>query len=168
MSRLSKKRGSLSDQAYIDDLVAALSSEQIGELRAAFDAFDTDQSGSIDASELGQAMKIMGKHMSERDLKEIIDKVDDDGSGEIEFSEFLEMMVAQMHEADDTEAEVMRMFHVFDKDGDEFIDTAELKLIFMKMGEKVSDEEIDLIIEKADRDGDGKIGWEDFYKLMMD
>ena len=38
----------------------------------------------------------------------------------------------------------------------------------MKMGEKVSDEEIDLIIEKADRDGDGKIGWEDFYKLMMD
>ena len=59
--------------------MAALSSEQIGELRAAFDAFDTDQSGSIDASELGQAMKIMGKHMSERDLKEIIDKVDDDG-----------------------------------------------------------------------------------------
>ena len=34
-----------------------------------------------------------------------------------------------MHEADDTEAEVMRMFHVFDKDGDEFIDTAELKFV---------------------------------------
>ena len=48
------------------------------------------------------------------------------GSGEIEFHEFLEMMVAQMREQDEG-AEIERMFQVFDKDQNNFVSTGELK-----------------------------------------
>ena len=41
------------------------------------------------------------------------------------------------------------------------------RLIFMKMGEEVSDEEIEEIIRLADKDGDGKLGWDDFHAVMI-
>ena len=36
------------------------------------------------------------------------------------------------------------------------------------MGEDVTDEELEQIVHLADRDGDGKIGWEDFLAVMLD
>ena len=48
------------------------------------------------------------------------------GSGCIEFEEFLEMMVLQMQDTSE-EAEVERMFEVFDKDEDKFVSVGELK-----------------------------------------
>ena len=35
------------------------------------------------------------------------------------------------------------------------------------MGEDVSDEEIEQMIRVADKDGDGKLGWQDFHDIMM-
>ena len=42
------------------------------------------------------------------------------------------------------------------------------RLVFKKMGEDVTDEELEQIVHLADRDGDGKIGWEDFLAVMLD
>ena len=61
-------------------LVAELTADQISELKVAFDAFDTDHSGSIDAEELGKAMQSMGKHMNSKDLRDLINNVDEDGA----------------------------------------------------------------------------------------
>ena len=38
----------------------------------------------------------------------------------------------------------------------------------MKMGEDVSDAELEEIIRVADKDGDGRIGWDDFYAVMTE
>ena len=45
----------------------------------------------------------------------MVDEVDEDGSGSIEFPEFLEMMAKKMKETD-TEEELVEAFKVFDKD----------------------------------------------------
>ena len=42
------------------------------------------------------------------------------------------------------------------------------RFIFMKMGEEISDAELDEIIRVADKDGDGKIGWHDFFAVMSE
>lgn len=78
-----------------------LSSEQRREIRQAFEAFDTDGSGRIDAEELMRAMKMLGMKPSKQEVRAMIDSVDDDNSGEMEFPEFLEMMATMMGCAED-------------------------------------------------------------------
>ncbi len=144
----------------------ALTANQVEDLKAAFDAFDTDQSGSINAEKLREAMKTIGKEMSHKEVKQLISNVAANGSDEIGFNEFLEMMVMHMYDVSE-EAEIERMFQVFDKDEDNFIGAAELRMVFLKMGEVISDDEVQTILRKADKDGDGKIGWHDFFDVMM-
>ena len=93
-------------------------------------------------------------------------KVDTDGSGSIDFPEFLTMMARKMKDTD-SEEEILEAFKVFDKDGNGFISAAELRHIMTNLGEKLTDEEVDEMIREADIDGDGQINYEEFVKMMM-
>ena len=59
------------------------------ELQRQFNAYDMDGSGEIDKNELGQ-FKWMGERIAE--LDDLLAKVDDDGSGEVSFREFIQMI----------------------------------------------------------------------------
>ena len=61
----------------------------------------------------------------------------------------------------------MEAFKVFDKDGNGFLSAAELRHVMTKLGEKLTDEEVDEMIREADVDGDGQINYEEFVKMMM-
>ena len=54
--------------------------------------FDRDGGGSVDAEELGMLLLQLGQRLSDQDLRAMIAAVDLDGSGEIEFDEFLVMI----------------------------------------------------------------------------
>ncbi|KAJ1480271.1 hypothetical protein T484DRAFT_1811284 [Baffinella frigidus] len=58
------------------------------ELYKVFQDFDTDKSGSIDASELGAAMARMGQTKGDDEIKDLLLQIDNDGSGHIDFKEF--------------------------------------------------------------------------------
>jgi len=73
-----------------------LTEEQKQEIREAFDLFDTDGSGTIDAKELKVAMRALGFEPKKEEIKKMIQDIDKDGSGTIDFNEFLEMMTAKM------------------------------------------------------------------------
>ena len=51
--------------------------------------FDEDGSGSITTEELMEALKKMGQNPSEDELRKMVEQADEDGSGLIEFDEFL-------------------------------------------------------------------------------
>ena len=93
----------------------ALTEEQKQEIREAFDLFDTDGSGSIDAKELKVAMRALGFEPKKEEIKKMIADIDTDGSGTIDFNEFLEMMTAKMSERDPME-EIIKAFRLFDDD----------------------------------------------------
>ena len=93
-------------------------------------------------------------------------QIDADGSGTIDFPEFLTMMARKMKDTDNEE-EILEAFKVFDKDGNGFISAAELRHIMTNLGEKLTDEEVDEMIREADIDGDGQINYEEFVKMMM-
>ena len=63
--------------------------EFVEEIKQTFDLFDKDKSGSIDRQELGEVFQSLGQHYTDQELQEMIDEIDDDGSGVIEFAEFL-------------------------------------------------------------------------------
>ena len=82
-----------------------LTEEQKLEVRKAFDLFDTDKSGNIDAKELKQAMSNLGFKLFDEEVKKMIAEVDEDGSGTIDFDEFLLMMTAKYSERENEHSE---------------------------------------------------------------
>jgi Ca2+-binding EF-hand superfamily protein len=76
-----------------------LSAKQLDDARLAFDKADEDHSGSIDIGELRKALRNQGHSPTDEDLLAMICEVDEDGSGQIEFDEFLYMMQLQVSNA---------------------------------------------------------------------
>ena len=75
-----------------------LTDDQKQEIREAFDLFDTDGSGTIDAKELKVAMRALGFEPSKEEIRKLISQIDVDGSGTVDFNEFLVMMTTKMGE----------------------------------------------------------------------
>jgi centrin-1 len=73
-----------------------LSEEEVEEIREAFNLFDTDGSGTIDPKELKAAMQSLGFEAKNQTIYQMIGDIDKDGSGSIDFEEFLDMMTAKM------------------------------------------------------------------------
>ena len=131
--------------------------EQIAEFKEAFSLFDKDGDGTITTKELGTVMRSLGQNPTEAELQDMINEVDADGNGTIDFPEFLTMMARKMKDTD-SEEEILEAFKVFDKDGNGFISAAELRHIMTNLGEKLTDEEVDEMIhgEIADRGRRGR------------
>jgi len=142
-----------------------LKDEQIQEFREAFSLFDKDGDGTITTQELGTVMKSLGQNPCESDLQDMINEVDVDGNGTIDFTEFLDMMTKHMKETDN-EQELREAFKVFDTDGSGKISSGELKKVMHNLGEKLTDEEIAEMIREADADGDGEVDYNEFVKMM--
>ena len=66
----------------------------------------------------------------------------------------------------ETPEEVREALSIFDSTGDGRISTAELKHMMMTMGEKLTKEEVDMLISEANVDQDGLISCEQFVQLM--
>ncbi|KAF7031242.1 hypothetical protein CFC21_042601 [Triticum aestivum] len=142
-----------------------LSEEQIGEFKEAFSLFDKDGDGSITTKELGTVMRSLGQNPTEAELQDMINEVDADGNGTIDFPEFLNLMARKMKDTD-SEEELKEAFRVFDKDQNGFISAAELRQVMTNLGEKLS-EEVEEMVREADVDGDGQINYDEFVKVMM-
>ncbi|XP_023052832.1 troponin C, skeletal muscle isoform X1 [Piliocolobus tephrosceles] len=145
-----------------------LSEEMIAEFKAAFDMFDADGGGDISVKELGTVMRMLGQTPTKEELDAIIEEVDEDGSGTIDFEEFLVMMVRQMKEdaKGKSEEELAECFRIFDKNADGYIDPEELAEIFRASGEHVTDEEIESLMKDGDKNNDGRIDFDEFLKMM--
>eukprot|EP00095_Tigriopus_kingsejongensis_P011140 maker-scaffold534_size144770-snap-gene-0.32 protein:Tk11140 transcript:maker-scaffold534_size144770-snap-gene-0.32-mRNA-1 annotation:"calmodulin isoform x2" len=135
---------------------------QIGQYRQAFKMFDKNKDEKITTQELGLVMRELGLDPTEDELKDMIGNADADGSGSIEFPEFLNMMIKRFAN-DDKMAEMKAAFEVFDKNKDNKISRKELKSAMRKMGEPTSDADIDAMIKEADLDKDGMV---DYYEFI--
>ncbi|EES98599.1 Centrin/ calcium-binding family protein [Giardia duodenalis assemblage B] len=142
-----------------------LTEEQKHEIREAFDLFDSDGSGRIDVKELKVAMRALGFEPKREELKRMIAEVDTSGSGMIDLNDFFRIMTAKMAERDSRE-EILKAFRLFDEDDTGKISFKNLKKVAKELGENLTDEEIQEMIDEADRDGDGEINEEEFLRIM--
>lgn len=95
----------------------------------------------------------------------MIAEVDKDGSGKVTYDDFLSLMSVKMAEKDSKE-EIMKAFRLFDDDETGKISFKNLKRVAKELGENLTDEELQEMIDEADRDGDGEINQEEFLRIM--
>merc|ERR1712216_973344 len=136
----------------------------MGEIKEAFDLFDTDGSGEIDSKELKVAMRALGFEPKKEEIQKVISDVDDDGSGTIEYEEFLKMMTHKILNRDPKD-EILKAFRLFDDDETGKISFKNLKRVAKELGERMTDE-LQEMIDEADRDGDGEVNEEEFLRIM--
>uniref|UniRef100_A0A0B7BTF9 EF-hand domain-containing protein n=1 Tax=Arion vulgaris TaxID=1028688 RepID=A0A0B7BTF9_9EUPU len=142
-----------------------LTEEQKQEIREAFDLFDADCTGTIDAKELKVAMRALGFEPKKEEIKKLIAEIDRECSGTIDFNDFLTLMTHKMSEKDSRE-EILKAFRLFDDDETGKISFCNLKRVSKELGENMTDEELQEMIDEADRDGDGEINQEEFLRIM--
>jgi len=144
----------------------SLTEEQKQEIREAFDLFDIEGTGTIDAKELKVAMRALGFEPSKEEIKQIIADADKEGDGNIEFEDFLNLMTLKYSERDPKD-EIVKAFKLFDEDDSGRISFKNLKRVAKELGENITDEELQEMIEVADRDGDGEVNQEEFVRIMQ-
>ncbi|XP_042568435.1 troponin C, slow skeletal and cardiac muscles-like [Cyprinus carpio] len=149
--------------------VEQLTEEQKNEFRAAFDIFVQDaEDGCISTKELGKVLRMLGQNPTPEELQEMIDEVDEDGSGTVDFEEFLVMMVRCMKDdcKGKSEEELAELFRMFDKNADGYIDLEELKLMLEATGETITEDDIEELMMDGDKNTDGKIDYDEFLEFM--
>ena len=143
-----------------------LDEEAVEEIKEAFNLFDTDGKGSIDVRELKAGFRALGFQVKKAEIRQMFIDMDKDlSSANVTYDEFVEMVTPRMLNRDARE-EIMKVFALFDDDNTGGISYKNLKRVATELGENLTDEELQEMIDEADRDGDGVINEEEFYRVM--
>ena len=140
-----------------------LTDEQILQFKRVFDRHDRDLTGTIGEDELGSIMESLGQNCTNAEVMDMINVIDLDGNGKIDFPDFLVMMLTfslSFGDADDEDIfeEIKYAFNTFDGDGSGDISVRDLRLIAEAMsGDRVDPEVVDELIMEADIDDDGQV-----------
>jgi len=145
-----------------------LEKEQIVVLRRAFDSFDRDKKGYISPETVSDILRMMGIKVSSTSFKQIIEEIDEDGSGQIEFPEFLQLSAKFLIEEDEEAMlkELKEAFRLYDKEGNGYITTQTLKEILHELDPRLTEEELLGIIDEIDEDGSGTVDFDEFMAMM--
>lgn len=146
-------------------MVDQIDPKLLEELKEAFDIFDKNNDGTISPNEVKDILKALELCSTEEQVSKMMKEADIDGSGGIEFGEFLQLMTKR-YQRRDTSEELRRMFVVFDIDKSGTISQEEIKEVLTKMGESITTKEVEDMIAIADNDGDGEVNYEEFLTLM--
>lgn len=142
-----------------------LTEEQLNEIRESFNMFDQNGDGTISIEELKEVMTNLGQSVSDENIQEMLEDVDTDAEGNLDFESFRKIMTQKMATTD-INKEMQEAFNFFDQDGDGTITAEELRLCMQKLGEELTEDEIKEMLKEADADGNGEIEYAEFVKLI--
>lgn len=146
-------------------MVDQLTEEEVTEFKEAFALFDKDGDGTIPTNELDAIMKQLGQSLAEEELQIMIEKADPDGTGYLDFTQFLDMMANIMKNTSE-EDELREAFKIFDKEGTGYISMSELKHFLMNMGDRLTEEEMVEMIREVEINDDGEFDYEKLVILL--
>merc|ERR1712182_31199 len=115
--------------------------------------------------ELKAAMRALGFEVKKEDVRRMLSDIGRDPAQSINFDDFCEVLSGRMGDKNSRE-EIDKVFALFDEDEIGKISFRNLKRIAQELGENLNDEELQEMIDEADRDGDGLINPDEFYRVM--
>lgn len=146
-------------KAALSVIAQQLKDEDVQELRKTFLALDDNKDGMLSAQEIRDGMNRQGLKLPD-DLEGILRGLDTDGSGKIDYTEFLaSTLTAKEYLRKDV---MWAAFRVFDVDGDGVITGEELSKVLQVIDPSINKQ----MISEADIDGDGTISFDEFCKML--
>ncbi|CAG9113592.1 unnamed protein product [Plutella xylostella] len=119
-------------------ITAGYSEDQLAEFQEAFQLFDSRGDGKIHVAQIGDALRALGQNPPS------------------------DLEGAQRRHGQ----RLHRGLRHFDKDGNGFISSAELRHLLSTLGEKLSDDEVEQLLQ-GQEDSQGNINYENFVHLIM-
>ncbi|XP_055545840.1 troponin C isoform X2 [Wyeomyia smithii] len=138
-------------------------------MRKAFQMFDTTKSGFIDTVKISTILNTLGQQFDEGELQALIDEEDPEETGKVNFDGFANIASNFLIEEEDAEAmekELKEAFRLYDREGNGYITTSTLKEILAALDDKLSNEDLDGIINEIDTDGSGTVDFDEFMEMM--
>ncbi|CAH8583304.1 unnamed protein product [Trichobilharzia szidati] len=156
----------MGNEASLPDLCSTFDVEEIKRLAKRFKKLDLDGSGSLSVKEFMSLPELQQNPLVAR----VIEIFDTDGNGEVDFKEFIDGM-SQFSVKGEKEAKLRFAFKIYDMDKDGYISNGELfQVLKMMVGNNLKDTQLQQIVDKtimfADKDGDGRISFEEFCEVV--
>lgn len=142
--------------------------QKISHLRDTFELFVKEGTDEIDCEEFRRFVETNVKGVDDILLRDVIDAIDANSSGTIDFEEFVDLIVKPKMQKD-SRAELEQIFRIFTETtarDDDKIGIEHIKYVLEDLDLELKDEEIEDMIEGADIDKDGLINFDEFYNII--
>ncbi|XP_003995756.1 calcineurin subunit B type 2 [Prionailurus viverrinus] len=154
------------EASYPTEMCSHFNHDEIKRLSKRFKKLDLDCSGSLSVDEFLSLPELRQNPLVQR----VIDVFDTDGNGEVDFEEFV-VGTSQFSVRGDEEQKLRFAFSIYDMDKDGYISNGELfQVLKMMVGNNLQDWQLQQIVDKTiiilDRDGDGRISFEEFSAVV--
>jgi len=147
-----------------------LGADEIEDAREVFDLFDfwDGRDAEVDGAKVGDVVRCLGINPKNSDVmsKGGAEKL---GEKSFKFEEFIAFYQSLIACEQGTFADYMEAFKTFDREGQGFISGGELRHLLSSLGERLTDMQVDEIINYTDlkEDLEGNVKYEEFIKRVM-
>ncbi|KAK0056433.1 caltractin [Biomphalaria pfeifferi] len=144
-----------------------LTAQDIRDLHVVFEIFDTNSDGIIGSADLRQALRTLGFKVKKDEANRIAHDGNVKAKNEIDFNEFLEIIIDKQSDTRDVYEDILKGFKMFDFDDAGSISIEKLKRACNLVGIKFTQKELEEMLEEADLNGDGKVDQTEFIQIML-
>lgn len=140
--------------------------EEVDRLLKRFLKLDKDNSGTIERDEFLSIPAVNSNPLASR----LIEIFDEDGDGHIDFEEFISAL-SVFSSKGQREEKLKFAFKVYDIDRDGYLSNGELFIVLkMMVANNLQDDQLQQLVDKtimeADKDGDGKLSFNEFKTIV--
>jgi len=145
--------------------MAGYTEDQIADYQEAFNLFDNRGDGKIQVTQIGDVLRALGQNPTESDVKKLSHQHRPDER--VSFDVFLPILQSiSKNRSTDTAEDFIEGLRHFDKDGNGYISSAELRHLLTTLGEKLTDEDVEQLLS-GHEDSQGNVNYEDFVRAVM-
>ncbi|AAZ10817.1 centrin, putative [Trypanosoma equiperdum] len=147
-----------------------LTDEQRQEIREAFELFDSDKNGLIDAHEMKVSMRALGFDAKKEEVLRMMQDCaarDQHNNPLMDLAGFTDLMTERFAQRDPRQ-EMIKAFQLFDENNTGKISLRSLRRVARELGENMTDEELQAMIDEFDTDQDGEINLDEFLAIMLE